>query len=112
VIIDTPSSTRPTGIAIRKTRRMAAETQLKREDGDTLDNSNGTTPEVDRGPPARSSPSTTNGKSKHRDKDPSGSAKRRCVSTACIACRRRKSKVSVGTKHDRVRPIRDGSHSS
>lgn len=32
-------------------------------------------------------------KSRKRDRDSPGSSKRRCVSTACIACRRRKSKV-------------------
>ena len=34
-------------------------------------------------------------KSGRRDKDPPAASKRRCVSTACIACRRRKSKVSL-----------------
>ena len=34
-------------------------------------------------------------KDKDKDNDPDGSAKRRCVSTACIACRRRKSKVCI-----------------
>ena len=32
-------------------------------------------------------------KARSRDKDSPVSVKRRCVSTACIACRRRKSKV-------------------
>jgi Fungal specific transcription factor domain/Fungal Zn(2)-Cys(6) binuclear cluster domain len=35
---------------------------------------------------------TTKVKSRTRDKDASAAAKRRCVSTACIACRKRKSK--------------------
>lgn len=32
-------------------------------------------------------------KARRRDKDSQAPSKRRCVSTACIACRRRKSKV-------------------
>ena len=36
---------------------------------------------------------STKAKSRGKDKDSVASAKRRCVSTACIACRRRKSKV-------------------
>ena len=37
-------------------------------------------------------PPTGKGKKKSTDKDAGASAKRRCVSTACIACRKRKSK--------------------
>ena len=33
------------------------------------------------------------------EQDESGSVKRRCVSTACIACRKRKSKVRLLTSH-------------
>lgn len=39
------------------------------------------------------SPKPIKSKSRNRDKESAASAKRRCVSTACIACRRRKSKV-------------------
>jgi Fungal specific transcription factor domain/Fungal Zn(2)-Cys(6) binuclear cluster domain len=45
--------------------------------------------------PTASSAGTSNNakaKSRTRDKDTSAAAKRRCVSTACIACRKRKSK--------------------
>ena len=37
--------------------------------------------------------SKSKSKARQRNKDPSASNKRRCVSTACIACRRRKSKA-------------------
>ncbi|KAF7512164.1 hypothetical protein GJ744_002326 [Endocarpon pusillum] len=42
--------------------------------------------------PQLSSASTAKGKSRTRDKEANATAKRRCVSTACIACRKRKSK--------------------
>lgn len=45
-------------------------------------------------PDAPTKPSS-GAKSRKRDKDSPASSKRRCVSTACIACRRRKSKVGV-----------------
>lgn len=43
-------------------------------------------------------------KSRSRDKD-SASAKRRCVSTACIACRRRKSKACRSSACDRASDV-------
>lgn len=39
-------------------------------------------------------PTTSKGRSRRND-DSGDGAKRRCVSTACLACRRRKSKVRV-----------------
>ncbi len=42
--------------------------------------------------PQFSSTSTPKGKPRTRDKEANATAKRRCVSTACIACRKRKSK--------------------
>jgi Fungal specific transcription factor domain/Fungal Zn(2)-Cys(6) binuclear cluster domain len=41
---------------------------------------------------SQSTPNTAKAKARARDKDASASTKRRCVSTACIACRKRKSK--------------------
>ena len=47
-------------------------------------------------PPGSLSPtSKTKPRRKDKDKEAAASAKRRCVSTACIACRRRKSKVCL-----------------
>ena len=43
-------------------------------------------------PSSASTPRTAKAKSRTRDKNVNASAKRRCVSTACIACRKRKSK--------------------
>ena len=47
---------------------------------------------------AESTPPTTTTKNRNREKDHNATAKRRCVSTACIACRRRKSKCDGGKK--------------
>ena len=43
--------------------------------------------------PAGSLSKSNKSKSRKKDKEASAASKRRCVSTACIACRRRKSKV-------------------
>lgn len=43
--------------------------------------------------PADSLSKQNKSKSRKKDKEASAASKRRCVSTACIACRRRKSKV-------------------
>lgn len=54
--------------------------------------------------------SKSKSKARQRNKDPSASNKRRCVSTACIACRRRKSKACHTFKslhHYLLLPVED-----
>lgn len=66
---------------------MADETLVDEADHNIIrvtNNINGSTETVTK--PAKA-------KSRNKDNDSAASAKRRCVSTACIACRRRKSKV-------------------
>lgn len=53
-----------------------------------------TTPESIPNPNHALKPNKSKSHSKEKDSPASASAKRRCVSTACIACRRRKSKVA------------------
>ena len=67
---------------------MAGETKIEYE-------SDHQTPTNDFPTATESNPKATKSKSHSKDKGSpaSASAKRRCVSTACIACRRRKSKV-------------------
>ncbi|KAI9800274.1 MAG: hypothetical protein M1833_003388 [Piccolia ochrophora] len=63
--------------------------EVKEEDGSppgVADTANGST----RSPPPK-------GKARPQDKETSSAAKRRCVSTACIACRKRKSKCDGNT---------------
>lgn len=56
-------------------------------------------------PPGSLSPtSKIKPRRKDKDKEAAASAKRRCVSTACIACRRRKSKVCLLPSSKGTRP--------
>ena len=50
--------------------------------------------------PADSLSKSAKSKSRKKDKEASAASKRRCVSTACIACRRRKSKVGTNFHED------------
>ena len=74
----------------------AEDVQPKVEQADndefvTPDTANGSTASA---PPAGQKPAAPSKAKPHGlDKDSPGGAKRRCVSTACIACRKRKSKV-------------------